>query len=158
MCHLCECSKYIEKGKDAVLKRTTEIVRELQITPQNADDFEATEAISGLIAPFGSREDEVFRTAAWISRLHDETRQGGREQKYQASVRAFKDIFQRLPIQGDPKTIATTFHQLEQLCRELGDGEIPSADPKVQQVIIAVNHVHDGMETKVAKLKALYGL
>ena len=158
MCRLCECTTYIEKGKDAVLKRATEIIRTFRLTTQNVDDFEATEVISGLIAPFGSREDGVFRTAAWVSRLHDDGLQGGREQRYRASVRAFEDIFKRLPVQGDPKVLATTFHQLEQLCREIEDDALVSLEPDMREAILAVNHVHDDMNAKVAQLKARYGL
>ncbi|MBI4288969.1 MAG: hypothetical protein HY671_11140 [Chloroflexi bacterium] len=158
MCNLCECDKYIQEGKGAVLKRVTDILRDLKITAQNVDDFEATEVISGIIAPFGSREDDVIRTAAWVSRLHDGARQGGREHRYQNSVRAFEDIFSRLPVQGDPKVLATTFHQLEQLCRELDDKELLSADLKLREAVAAVNHVHDDMDAKVARLKAHYGL
>ena len=158
MCRLCECTTYIEKGKDAVLKRATEIIRTFRITAQNVGDFEATEVISSLIAPFGSREDDVYRTAAWVSRLHNDARQGGREQRYRASVRAFEDIFNRLPVQGDPKVLATTFHQLEQLCREIEHDALVSSEPDMREAILAVNHVHDNMEAKVAQLKARYGL
>ena len=158
MCRLCECTTYIAKGKDAVLKRATEIIHTVRLTTQNVNDFEATEVISGIIAPFGSREDDVFRTAAWVSRLHDDGLQGGREQRYRASVRAFEDIFKRLPVQGDPKVLATTFHQLEQLCREIEHDALASSEPDLRDAILAVNHVHDDMETKVAQLKERYGL
>lgn len=158
MCRLCECTTYIAKGKDAVLKRATEIIRIFRLTAQNVDDFEATEVISSLIAPFGSREDGVFRTAAWVSRLHDDGLQGEREQRYRASVQAFEDIFKRLPVHGNPKVLATTFHQLEQLCREMADDDLVSTESDVREAILAVNHVHDNMDIKVAQLKARYGL
>ncbi len=158
MCELCGCSQYIKQGKEAVRRRAVAIVKELGITAQNADDYEDTERISRLIAPFGASEDDVYPTAAWVSGLHMGLRQLDRAQRYQAHVRAFRDIFSRLPAQGEPKHIATTYHQLEQLNRELDDADITSLDPETKEALQAINHVHDDVEAKVARLKKRYSL
>lgn len=158
MCRLCGCSQYLKQGKEAVLRRAVEVVKELGLTAGNADDYEATEVISGLIAPFGSREDEVHGTAAWISDLHEGMPRSGRDERFQAHARAFRDIFARLPARGDPKHIATIYHQLEQLARELDEAALASLAPEAREAIQAVNQVHEGLGAKVARLKERYGL
>lgn len=158
MCQLCGCTEYIKQGKAAVLRRAMKIISDLSLTPENVNDYEETEMIAGLIAPFGSIEDDVYPTAVWVSSLHMDMGRLQRFEHYQAHVRAFKDIFSRLPARGEPKRIATTYHQLEQLSRELGDGDLASVDPGIGRVIQAVNRVHDGMEAKKVKLKQRYDL
>ncbi len=155
---LCGCNQYRKQGKKEVLKRAAEIVNELCLTSQNADDYEATEIIAGIIAPFGSKDDDAYRTAAWVSNLHMDMSRLDREKRYQSHVEALRDIFSRLPARGEPKQIATTYHQLEQLCRELDEADLASLEPQTQEAIRAVNHVHDGLEVKVARLKQRYGL
>lgn len=158
MCQLCGCSQYTKEGKEAVLRRIVEIVKELCLTAQNADDYEATEVISGIIAPFGSKEDDVYQAAAWVSSLHMGMRRLDRDERYQAHVRAFSDIFSRLPVQGEPKHIATIYHQLEQLGRGLDEADLAALDSQTKEAVQAVNQVHDGLEVKVARLKQRYGL
>ena len=158
MCDLCGCNQYIKQGKKAVLSRAVAIIQELGITTQNVDDYEDTERISYLIAPFGSSNDNVYPTAAWVSGLHMGMPRLSRDKHYQAHVRAFRDIFSRLPVQGDPKHIATTYHQLEQLGRELNDADLASLDLATKETIQTVNHVHDEPEIKVTRLKQRYGL
>jgi hypothetical protein len=158
MCQRCGCQEILRSGKEKTLARILDIVKELGVTPDNVDDYEATEAISAQIAPFGSREDDVFQTAVWISSLHEGLARSGRDERYQAHVRAFRDIFARLPVRGEPKRIATTYHQLEQLSRELDEPALASLTPEIRDVIQAVNHVHDNMPTKVARLKERYNL
>ena len=151
MCQQCGCQQFIKAGKKVILKRAVAIVGELHLKPSNVDDYECTEAISALIAPFSFAKDEVYQTASWISGLHD------RGERYQAQVRAFKEVFARLPIQGDPKQIATTYHQLEQLARELDETTIASLDSDIQQAIQAVNRVHEDT-TRQKRLKERYSL
>lgn len=158
MCELCGCNQYLKQGKKAVLRRTLEILNELCLTNQNADDYEATEIIAGIISPFGSKEDDVYPTAAWVSNLHMGMSRLDRDKRYQAHARAFRDIFSRLPAQGEPKHIATTYHQLEQLCRELDEADLASLEPPTQEAIRAVNQVHEGIEIKATRLKQRYGL
>ncbi len=156
MCQTCGCQQFIAAGQEAVRKRAVDIVKELRLTPDNVDDYECTESISGMIAPFGNKDDEVYQVASWISGLHE----GGRtnwNERYQSHARAFRDLFTRLPVQGDPKHITTTYHQLEQLARELDEKTIASLDPEIQQAIQAVNHVHEDT-TRRARLKERYGL
>ncbi len=157
MCESCSCQQFIKEGKEAVLKQVVDTIKELLLTPTNVDDYEATETISGMIAPFGLREDEVYQTACWVSSLHEDNPRVRRGERYQAHVRAFQDIFARLPAQGDPKQIATTYHQLEQLARELDETVVASLDTEIQQAIQAVNHVHDDT-TRRARLVERYGL
>jgi len=158
MCELCGCNQYIKQGKESVLKRTVEIVKELGITVQNTDDYEETEIISRFIASFGAIEDEVYQTAAWVSYLHIGTRQLGLDERYQAHVRAFQDIFSHLPAQGEPRYIATTYHQLEQLGKELDDSDLAVLSPETRETVEAVNQVHQGLPKKEARLRQRYGL
>ena len=106
------------------MRRAAEIVRELQITSGNVTHYEDTELISSLIAPFGSRTDEVYQTAAWVSDLHAAPGVINRNEQYQDYVRAFRDVFARLSVHDDPKHIATIYHQLEQLNKELDDASL----------------------------------
>lgn len=158
MCELCGCSQYIKQGKEAVLRRAMEIVKELDLTAKNVDNYEDTEQISRLIAPFGSIEDNVYQTAAWVGTLHMSQRNRNREEHYQAHVRAFRDIFSRLPVQGEPKHIVTTYHQLEELGQELNDADPASLDPETKEILQAVIHVHDDLAARVTGLKQRYGL
>lgn len=158
MCQLCGCTEYIKQGNEAVLRRAVEIVSELSLTPDNVDDYEEIEIISRFIAPFGSVEDDVYQTAAWMGRLHLSQSGLGRSERYQAHVRAFRDIFSRLPAKGEAKHIATIYHQLEQLGRKLDDGDLTPVDPGIGKAIQAVNRVHDGLEAKEVKLRQRYGL
>lgn len=157
MCQSCGCQQFIKAGQEAMVRRVTEIVAELQLTPANVDDYECTETISGSIAPFGIKEDEVYQVASWVSGLHDDNPQARRAEQYQKHVIAFRDIFARLPVQGDPKHIATIYHQLEQLARELNEPAKASLAPKIHQTIEAVNHVHDD-RTRAARVKERYSL
>ena len=157
MCQRCGCQQFIKEGKEAILKRAVDIVKELRLSPANVDDYEITETISGIIAPFGLKEDEVYQAASWVSSLHDDNPRVRRGEQYQNHVRAFRDIFARLPVQGDPKHIATTYHQLEQLARELDDVAKASLDPEIREAIEAVNHVHDD-RTRAARVKKRYSL
>lgn len=158
MCQLCGCTEFIKRGKGIIRERVVAIVRELELTPANVDDYEATETISGIIAPLCSREEEIYQTAAWVSKLHEDMPRGGREERCQAYARAFRDIFARLPARGNPKLIATSWHQLEQLTKELGEVDLAALNPEVRETIQAVSHVHDGMEAKRTRLKERYGL
>ena len=110
-----------------------------------------------MYAPFGLREDEVYRTASRVSGLHEDNPQVRRGQEYQKSVHAFQDIFACLPVQGDPKQIATTYHQLEQLARQLDEAAMASLEPEIRETIEAVNSVHDD-RTRQSRLKERYGL
>ncbi len=157
MCQRCGCQQFIKEGKEAILKRAVDIVKELRLSPANVDDYEITETMSGIIAPFGLKEDEVYQAASWVSSLHDDNPRVRRGEQYQNHVRAFRDIFARLPVQGDPKHIATTYHQLEQLARELDDVAKASLDPEIREAIEAVNHVHDD-RTRAARVRERYSL
>jgi len=157
MCRLCGCQQFIKEGKQAVIKRVSVIINELQLTPANLDDYECTEVISEIIAPFALRDDEVFETASWISGMHQDVPQANRNERYQAHEQAFRDIFSCLPAQGDPRHIATAYHQLEQLARQLDGAAITSLPPEIQQTVRAVNHVHDD-RTRQARLKERYHL
>ena len=72
-------------------------------------------------------------------------------------VRAFRDIFASHPVQGDPKQIATIYHQVEQLARKQDETTIVSLDSQIQEAVRAVNHVRDDT-TRLARLKERYGL
>ncbi len=158
MCQLCGCRQYIAQGKEAVLHRAAEIVNELQITAENLAGYEDTELISSLIAPFGSRTDDIYQTAAWISDLHAVPGLVNRNVRYGEYVRAFRDIFERLPVSGNPKDTATTYHQLEQLNKELDDASLASLAPSTKEALEALRKVHDDPEGRETRLKERYGL
>ncbi len=157
MCQVCGCQQYIKEGQGSIRRRVTDIVKELRVTPNNVDDYEFIESIAGMIAPFGTQEDEMYQTAVWISDLHKGNRAFDPEKRYQAHIQAFKDIFARLPVDGAPKHLATTWHQLEQLARELDEKALASLDTEMQKTVQAVNHVHDD-RTRETRLKERYGL
>ncbi|MBI2909396.1 MAG: hypothetical protein HYX92_17260 [Chloroflexi bacterium] len=140
------------------MKRAVEIVEELGLAAQNVADYEDTELISSLIAPFGSREDDIFQTAAWVSDLHRGVRGADRDEKYLAYVRAFRGVFSRLSKRGKPMHIATTYHQLEQLNKELDDADLASLSPPTREALQALRHVHDKPEVRAARLRQRYGL
>lgn len=78
--------------------------------------------------------------------------------RYKAHVRAFRDIFSRLPAQGDPKHIVTIYHQLEQMVHELDENDLASLDPQTRDALREVKHVHANLAAKAARLKERYGL
>ena len=139
-----------------MLKRTTEIVKELALTAGNAGDYEDTEIISSIVAPLDTRDEDVYQALAWISGLHMAV--PGWKEKSEAVVRAFRDIFSRLPVQGEPKHVVTIYHQLEQFIRQMDDSDLALLDPETREAMQAMRHVHDDLETKVAAMKQRYGL
>jgi len=158
MCQLCGCSQYLKQGKKAVLKRAAEIARELGLTAENAVDYENTEIIAGIIAPFGAIDDDAYETAVWTSKLHMDMAQLGRYQRYEAHAHALRDIFSRLPAKGEPKQVVTIYHQLEQLSRELDNDDLAAVDSESREAVLAVKRVHEGLEAKVNALKQRYNL
>ncbi len=158
MCQLCGCDQYIKQGKEAVLNRATEIVKELGLTAANVDDYENTEIIARFIAPFGAADDEVYETAVWTSKLHMSMSQLNQYKRNQVHVPALRDIYSRLPAKGDPKHVVTIYHQLEQFSRELENDELLSLSPEIREAVLAVKRVHEGLEAKDAILKQRYGL
>jgi uncharacterized protein YoxC len=158
MCQGCGCDRYVGRGKQVALDRAVEIVKELGLTVQNLDDYENTELICDFIAPFGSQEDEVFQTAVWEAALHLSMPRLNRQERYKAHVRAFQDIFSRLPARGDPKHIVTVYHQLEQMVHELDEKDLASLDAETRDALQAVKRVHADLAAKAARLKEKYGL
>ncbi|MFH1383063.1 MAG: hypothetical protein ABIH70_09275 [Chloroflexota bacterium] len=156
MCRLCGCREYIEQGTEVIRQRAAELTRNLQLTPQNVDDYEILEQLATLIAPFGARDDEIFQVATRVSRLHDDI--GGREERYQALVRAFKSALEHLPVHGDPKEVVTAYHQLEQLSKELDEAGLADVAPEIRETILTVKNVHEGIEAKIARWRKQYGL
>ena len=157
MCQGCGCQQFLRQGSEAILKRAVDIVKELHLSPSNVDDYECTEAISAIIAPFGAREDDAYQIASWVSSLHDDNPRMGRGVQYQKCAEALRDIFARLPLPGDSKHIATIYHQLEQLARQVDETALASLAPQFREAIEAVNHVHED-STRQARLKERYGL
>lgn len=158
MCQLCGCTEYIRQGKDAVLRRAIEIVDQLEITANNIAAYENTELISSLIAPFGSRTDDVYRTAAFVSDLHASPGMINRNAHYEAYIDAFLDIFEHLPVHGDPNQITTTYHQLEQLNKELDDASLASVEAPTRAALQSLRAVHDDPEGRESRLRKRYGL
>ena len=156
MCKRCGCQQFIKAGKEVILKRAIDIVKELHLTQANVDDYECTETFPKFIAPLGLREDEVYQTAAWVTTLND-SQQTKQDELYQTYVHAFRDIYARLPAKGSPKHITTVYHQLEQLFRELDEVTIASLDPEIREAFEAIKNVHKDT-TRTARLKERYNL
>ena len=130
-----------------MLNRTVAIIEELGVTAENAQSFEDGERICGLIASkLASGEDEEVREiAAWVRELHKRN-YADRSRSYAAAAR---DVFAKFPAKGSPRDIITTWHQLEQLCRELNEEDISSIeDAAIRKSIQAVRHVHDGLKER----------
>lgn len=157
MCELCGCGEFTKGGQETIRNRAVEIINQLQLNLDNLDDYECTETISGMMAPFALRQDEVYQAASWISGLHQGGKRDIRESQYQAYVRAFQDIFSRLPVRGESKEIGTTYHQLEQLARQVDEQSLSALAPQVQAIIHAVNDVHQD-KTRQSRLRERYGL
>jgi len=158
MCELCGCTHYILQGKDVALGRAVEIVQELKLTVRNLPDYENTELISSIISPFGSRTDEVYKAAEWISDLHAFPGLINRNTRYEDYAKAFRDVFARLPAKSDPKEIATNYHQLEQLNKEFDDAALASVDATTRDTLRALRRVHDNAEEREDALRKRYGL
>ena len=144
MCQACGCSRYIEQGHEAVLNRAIAIVRELGVTAENVQSFEDGERICGLIASklAAGEDEEVSQIADWVMALHKRNY----AEKSHAYVAAARDVFAKFPAKEAPRDVITTWHQLEQLCRELTDVDISSEAAPIKDAIHAVKHVHDGLQ------------
>src|SRR3990172_6062895 len=139
MCQPCGFSRYIEQGHEAVLNRAVAVVKEMRVTAENAQRFEDGERICGLIASklASGEDDEVRQIAEWVRNLHKRN-YADRSQAYAAAAR---DVFAKFPAKAAPKDIITTWHQLEQLCRELTEEDISFVeDAAVRDAFLAVRH------------------
>ena len=147
MCQACGCSRYIEQGHEAVLNRAIAIVRELGVTAENVQSFEDGERICGLIASklAAGEDEEVRQIADWVMALHKRNY----AERSHAYVAAARDVIAKFPAKGAPRDVITTWHQLEQLCRELTDEDISSVeDAATRNGIQAVRHVHDDLKER----------
>lgn len=147
MCEPCGCFPFIEQGRDAVLNRAVAIVKEMGVTAENVQRFEDGERICGLVASklAAGDDEEIRQIAEWVMGLHKRNY----AKKSEAYAAAARDVFVRLPAKGPPKEIITTWHQLEQLCRELNEEDISSVgDGAVRDAIRAVKHVHDDLQQR----------
>ncbi len=156
MCQQCGCLSWIEQGRRAVLNRAVAIIEEMGVSAENVQRFEDGERICGLIASkLASGEDEEVRQIAeWVRELHKRN-YADRSQAYAAAAR---DVFAKFPANGAPRDIITTWHQLEQLCRELSDEDISSETAAIKDAIRAVKHVHDGLEKSRIEFMRRYRL
>jgi hypothetical protein len=72
---------------------------------------------------------------------------------------AAKDVFGKLPVQGDTKEAITAYHQFEQLVKEITDDDLASiGDEKVRAAVKAVKNVHEDNLAKKTKLRERYAL
>lgn len=141
MCKQCGCVVFIEEGPESVLKRVINIIAEMGVTVENVQCFEDGERICGFIAArvASSDDEEVKEIAEWVAELH-ESLYAERSRTY---AKVAREVFANFPQSFSPKEVITEWHQLEQLCRELGDGLVVSMDEGIRDVIRAVQHVHD---------------
>ena len=158
MCDLCGCKTYIDSGKQAVVNRAQEIVRHLDLTAENTELYEDCERILHEVFSHSfpsSEESEMLTAAQWAHSLHEPIY----KERYPKYVEAAKDVFARLPVNYDAKSIVTAYHQLEQLAKEIGDKELASIqDARVRETLKAVQEVHDNNLAKKKRLKERYGL
>jgi len=157
MCQPCGCGRYIEQGHKAVLNRAVTIVKELGVTAENVQSFEDGERICGLIASklAGGEDDEVRQIAEWVRDLHKRN-YANRSRAYAAAAR---EVFAKFPAKGAARDIITTWHQLEQLCRELSEEAISSVeDAAVRDAFLAVRHVHDDLKERRIEFMKRYHL
>ncbi len=141
MCQRCGCADFIKEGQEAVLKQATAIIKEMGVTADNVQRFEDGERICDLIASkvVGDQYEELRQIAEWVSSLH----QPLRAERSQAYAKAAREVFANLPTKATPQEVVTRWHQLEQLCRELGDELISSVEQAaIREAIRAVQHVH----------------
>ncbi|MEM1994468.1 MAG: hypothetical protein QXW32_03195 [Nitrososphaerales archaeon] len=157
MCELCGCIAYIGSGKQAVVKRALEIVKQLKISRENVDLFEDCERISYEVVAHSSpssEESKILETCRWIHRLHEPIYRNW----FPRYLNAAKDVFAKLPVEGDVKEVVTAYHQLEQLVKEIGDEELASLEEGVREALKAVKNVHENNLAKRTKLKERYSL
>ncbi len=157
MCEQCGCGPYIEQGRKAVLERVVAIVKELEVTAENVQSFEDGERICGLIASklAAGEDEEVRQIADWVMALHKRNY----AERSHAYAAAAHDVFAKFPAKGAPRDIVTTWHQLEQLCRELTEEDISSVeDTAIRKGIQAVRHVHDALKERRIEFMKRYQL
>lgn len=158
MCDLCGCKTYIDSGKQAVVARAQEIVKQLHLTGDNVELFEDSERILHEVYSYSfesSEESELLTVSRWVHKLHEPIYQ----KRFPKHLEAAKDVFARLPVSGNRKDTVTTYHQLEQLAKELGEQELTSIeDANIRETIKAVWTVHDNNLAKKTRLKERYGL
>lgn len=158
MCDLCGCKTYIDSGKQAVIARAEEIVKKLNITRDSVELFEDCERILHEVFSYSfasSEESELLTASKWAHELHEPIY----KERFPKYLEAAKAVFARLPVIDNTKDIVTTYHQLEQLAKEIEDKELGFIeDGNVRETIKAIWSVHDNNLAKKTKLKERYGL
>lgn len=158
MCDLCGCIKYINEGKQAILKRAREIITKLNLTHNNVELFEDCERIAHEVVAFSypSIEDnEIISISKWIHNLHEPIF----KKRFQNYLDAAKDVFGKLPININTKEAITMYHQLEQLVKEIDDEDLKSLmDTNFKETLIAVKNIHNNNLIKRMRLKERYSL
>lgn len=156
MCRQCGCADFIGQGPEATLQRAVAIIKQMGVKAENVQRFEDGERICSLIASKlpGEQYEELRQTAEWVSELHQRLR----ADRSEAYAKAARDVFANLPAGGAPRETITTWHQLEQVCRGLGEEALSHIeDPGVRDAIRAVQHVHEDPR-HMAELLQRHGL
>jgi 4'-phosphopantetheinyl transferase EntD len=158
MCDLCGCRTYISSGKEATVNRAQEIIRSLGLTAENVELFEDCERILHEVFSYSfssSEQSEMLDAARWAHSLHESIY----KERFPKYVEAAKDVFARLPVNDNARTIVTVYHQLEQLAKEIGDKELALIeDARIREAVRAVRQVHDNNFVKKTRLREYYGL
>ncbi|MBI2998857.1 MAG: hypothetical protein HYY46_10495 [Deltaproteobacteria bacterium] len=157
MCEQCGCFPLIEQGRKAVLDRAVAIIEKMGVSAENVQRFEDGERICGLVASklADGEDEEVRQVAEWVRGLHKRNY----AERSEAYVAAARDVFARFPAKGSPRDVITTWHQLEQLCRELSEEDISSIeDSATRDAIRAVTHVHDDLQQRRVDFARRYHL
>ncbi|WP_455285858.1 hypothetical protein [[Eubacterium] cellulosolvens] len=158
MCDLCGCKAYIDSGKQAVVSRAEEIVRQLDLAPENIELFEDCERILHEVFSYSFpsyEETEILTVSRWVHELHEPIYR----ERFPSYLKAAEDVLARLPVSGNAKDLVTKYHQLEQLAKEIGDKELASIeDARFKETIKGIWSVHDSNLAKKTRLKEGYGL
>lgn len=157
MCN-CGCKKYIDQGDKAIIKRVQEIVQNLKITADNLKLFEYAESICSLLGTKTSllfEGGDVWEVVKTVQRFHETLR----PERNKAAVQAAREIFSKLPVQGNTKRNLTLYQQLEQLCHVITDEMITSIEkPELVALLKKMGNVRQLHEECTAELVQHYKL
>ncbi|MBI2952803.1 MAG: hypothetical protein HYY30_00685 [Chloroflexi bacterium] len=157
MCQTCDCEAIIEQGPRVILDRAIAIIKGLGVTLENMEEFEDAERICDVISAKtpGSDDAEVARIAQRVAEFH----RNAHGKRNQALVNAARDVFTRMPAEGDRMEVITAWHRLEQLCHKLDDDVLSSIEADgIAEILRGVQHIHDNQIERRKELLRRYGL
>jgi hypothetical protein len=137
-----------EYMSEDALRKATEIINELKLTPKDIDEYEDCEIISDLMDDdmISHVEDGEFRRVLQeMKRKHLEIRR----MNYAAYIDMAKELFMKIP---NMKYILR-YHELEKLSKKFNDKGIEQIkDTDVKEILLKIVHVHDDIANKKANV------